>query len=125
MMGGVRDEADERLLSDLKKMAKDLNVADSVVFLASRPRDEILKVYARAKVGLHTMKEEHFGIAIVEMMSAGLVTITHASGGPLHDIIGTSEEPIGYLCSSTKEFATQLVHAVKNFERKEVRDLRE
>ena len=106
MIGGVRGAEDERLLADLKQMAKDLNVADSVVFMASRPRDEILKVFARAKVGLHTMKQEHFGIAIVEMMSAGLVTIAHSSGGPLHDIIGCSEEPIGYLCNSTEEFAS-------------------
>ena len=98
MIGGVRDAADGKLLADLQQMAKDLQVADSVVFMASRPRDEILKVFARAKVGLHTMKEEHFGIAVVEMMSAGLVTLAHASGGPLHDIIGASEEPIGYLC---------------------------
>ena len=51
------------------------------------------------------MKEEHFGIAIVEMMSAGLVTIAHASGGPLYDIIGCSEDPIGFLCGTTEEFA--------------------
>lgn len=55
-------------------------------------------------MGLHTMKDEHFGISIVEMMSAGLVTIAHASGGPLHDIIGKSEEQVGYLCSNTEEF---------------------
>ncbi len=73
--------------------------------MVNKPRDEILKIFTSAKVGLHTMKEEHFGIAIVEMMSAGLVTIAHASGGPLHDIIGCSQEPIGYLCNSTEDFA--------------------
>mmetsp|Transcript_23379 Transcript_23379/g.29016 ORF Transcript_23379/g.29016 Transcript_23379/m.29016 type:complete len:92 (-) Transcript_23379:48-323(-) len=70
------------------------------------------------------MKEEHFGIAIVEMMSAGLVTIAHTSGGPLHDIIGCSEDPIGYLCSTTEEFAQTLVKAIKNFEMREIRNLR-
>jgi alpha-1,2-mannosyltransferase len=29
------------------------------------------------------MKQEHFGISVVEMMAAGLVTIAHASAGPL------------------------------------------
>ena len=50
-----------------------------------------MDLFARAKVGLHTMKEEHFGISIVEMMTAGLITIAHASGGPRHDIIGATE----------------------------------
>ena len=44
------------------------------------------------------MKDEHFGIVIVELMSAGLVTIAHASGGPLQDIIGKSDDQIGFLC---------------------------
>ena len=69
-------------------MAIDLNLKDSVHFVVDQPRSEILKIFQRARVGLHTMKDEHFGIAIVEMMSAGLVTIAHASGGPLKDIIG-------------------------------------
>ena len=101
MMGGTRGPADTELLNNLKMMAVDMKIDDSVKFLDNRPRKEIIDIFARAKIGLHTMKEEHFGIAIVEMMSAGLVTIAHASGGPLHDIIGSSQEPIGYLCDST------------------------
>jgi len=33
------------------------------------------------------MWNEHFGIGVVEMMAAGLVTIAHDSGGPKSDII--------------------------------------
>ena len=70
------------------------------------------------------MKQEHFGISVVEMMSAGMVTIAHASGGPLQDIIGASEDPIGYLCSTTEEFAEQIVHALKRFDTNEITELR-
>jgi len=28
------------------------------------------------------MKEEHFGIVVAELMSSGIVTIAHNSGGP-------------------------------------------
>ena len=45
------------------------------------------------------MKEEHFGISIVEMMSAGLIVIAHNSAGPKMDIIGTAQEKVGYLAS--------------------------
>jgi alpha-1,2-mannosyltransferase len=30
-------------------------------------------------LGIHTMWNEHFGIGIVEMMAAGLLTIAHRS----------------------------------------------
>jgi alpha-1,2-mannosyltransferase len=33
------------------------------------------------------MREEHFGISVVEFMAAGLVTLAHGSGGPKADII--------------------------------------
>lgn len=58
-------------------MAVDMKLQDSVKFVVSQPREEIMRIFAKCKVGLHTMKDEHFGIAIVEMMSAGLVTIAH------------------------------------------------
>ena len=104
------------LLNDLKKIAQDMKIDGSVEFLVGQPRDTILQIFSKSKVGLHTMKEEHFGIAIVEMMSAGLVTIAHASGGPQHDIIGNSEEQIGYLSQTTEDFAQNIVTAIKHFD---------
>jgi alpha-1,2-mannosyltransferase len=38
------------------------------------------------------MQEEHFGISIVEMMSAGLIVIAHSSAGPKMDIIGPAKK---------------------------------
>lgn len=70
------------------------------------------------------MQDEHFGIAIVEMMSAGLVTIAHASGGPLHDIIGRHEDQIGFLANSTQEFSQFIIKAMTKFDTQEISDLR-
>jgi len=53
------------------------------------PFAKMISEFEQAKVGLHTMLEEHFGISIVEMMAAGLYTIAHNSGGPKEDIIGS------------------------------------
>ncbi len=43
---------------------------------------------ARSKVYLHLMRDEHFGIAVVESMSAGCVPIVHNSGGPKEIVNG-------------------------------------
>ena len=101
MIGGTRGLEDTTHLNRLKQMAIDFNLGQSVRFIVNEPREVLIDYFRKAKVGLHTMEDEHFGIAIVEMMSAGLVTVAHASGGPLHDIIGNQEEQIGFLASST------------------------
>ena len=46
------------------------------------------------------MRDEHFGISIIEMMASGLVTIAHNSAGPRHDIIGEAQSWVGVLAES-------------------------
>jgi len=50
------------------------------------------------------MKNEHFGIAVVELMTSGIVTIAHKSAGPLYDIIGGTEKEVGYLAENQSEY---------------------
>ena len=73
-------------------------------------------MFAQSKVAIHTMKEEHFGISIVEMMAAGLVTIAHASGGPQHDIIGCMEDPVGFVAKNEEEYIKHAVRAMSEFD---------
>ncbi|TMI49986.1 glycosyltransferase [Candidatus Bathyarchaeota archaeon] len=44
---------------------------------------------SRSKIYLHLMRGEHFGITVVESMSAGCVPVVHDSGGP-KEIVGSS-----------------------------------
>jgi alpha-1,2-mannosyltransferase len=39
-----------------------------------------MDLFSKAKAAIHTMRFEHFGIAIVELMASGLITIAHNSG---------------------------------------------
>lgn len=75
---------------------------------------------------MHTMKDEHFGIAIVEMMvnncpsikknifklikAGGLITIAHKSAGPLKDIIKTEE--YGFLCENEDQYVEATIKAI-------------
>ena len=90
--------------------------ANTVEFMENRPRGEILDVFRRAKAAIHTMKDEHFGITIVEMMSAGLVTIAHSSAGPLYDIIGKSSDPVGYLADDKQSYIRFLAGSMRDFD---------
>lgn len=56
-------------------------------FILNAPYPEVLRWLSQASIGLSTMVDEHFGINIVEFMAAGVIPVTHASGGPLKDIV--------------------------------------
>ena len=40
-----------------------------------------LNLMSRAKICIHPMKYEHFGIAVVEAMAVGLISIVHKYSG--------------------------------------------
>ena len=65
--------------------------------------------------GLHTMRNEHFGIGVVELMAAGVVPIAHDSGGPRADIVvpwppppAPAPGPTGLLAASAADYAAAL-----------------
>ena len=90
LVGATRGKEDEKIVEELKHYAKDLRIENTIEFFINQPRSKILELFSQSKVAIHTMKEEHFGISIVEMMSSGLITIAHNSAGPKEDIVGRS-----------------------------------
>ncbi len=51
------------------------------------PRDELEQRVGRCRYGLHTMLDEHFGIAVAELVRAGCVVFVPGGGGQV-EIIG-------------------------------------
>ena len=62
------------------------------------------------------MKHEHFGIAVVELMASGMITVAHNSAGPRLDIIGGSPKEVGFLAESPDEFANQVYKSLTKFD---------
>lgn len=53
-------------------------------------------VLTHSKTYVHSMRGEHFGITVVEAMSAGVPVIVHRSGGPYYDIIDNGKYGLYY-----------------------------
>ena len=87
LIGSCRGENDRQLVDQLQKLARELGIQNNVDFVLNQPYSVLKEYFRRASIGIHTMWNEHFGIGVVEMMAAGLVTIAHNSGGPESDII--------------------------------------
>lgn len=122
LYGGCRNAADRRRASDLTRLAATLGIADSVHVHTDTPHEEILAMLSKAMIGLHTMREEHFGIGIVEFMASGVITVAHRSGGPKMDIIRSDDE--GCLCAELPEYVETLekIIAMPESRRRETRE---
>ncbi len=55
-----------------------------------------LEIYRKAKVYMHCMVGEHFGMAVVEAMASGLIPVVHKSGGVWEDIVEHGKYGYGY-----------------------------
>lgn len=112
MVGGVRGPDDRVRLEHLKEVAKKRELESSIIFSVNQPYSVVEDWLGKASVGIHTMWNEHFGIGVVEMMSAGLITIAHDSGGPKSDIVVPREgRPTGLLASSAEAYADAIYKA--------------
>eukprot|EP00697_Spironema_sp_BW2_P003574 gnl/Spiro4/14761_TR7953_c0_g1_i1.p1 gnl/Spiro4/14761_TR7953_c0_g1~~gnl/Spiro4/14761_TR7953_c0_g1_i1.p1 ORF type:complete len:477 (-),score=116.46 gnl/Spiro4/14761_TR7953_c0_g1_i1:33-1412(-) len=111
MIGGCRDEIDLARLNALRARAAVLGIESQVEFFPDAKLAKKIELLRAASVGIHTMWNEHFGIAVVELMAAGCVTVAHRSGGPLHDIIGNTGTK-GFLAEEEEDYAAVVFRAL-------------
>jgi glycosyltransferase involved in cell wall biosynthesis len=77
-------------------LIKSLKVEDRVRILPNASEWQKIELLRKAKVYLHPMKYEHFGISIVEAMASGLIPVVHRSGGPWMDIVEFGRYGFGF-----------------------------
>ena len=116
LIGSCRTElafGDVARLDALRELTRSLGIEERVVFEVNVPFDRLCATLARATVGLHSMRDEHFGISVVELMAAGTVTIAHDSAGPKLDIVTPFEGGrTGFLESTEEGFAAAMKSAL-------------
>ena len=54
------------------------------------PREELTQLVASHRYGIHAMEDEHFGMAVAEMVRAGCIVFAPNNGGPV-EILGGDE----------------------------------
>ena len=96
-------------LSNLQTLVKKLDLTDRVKFYPNASAETKIDLLKRAKVYLHTMVGEHFGISIVEAMALGCVPIVHNSGGM------TEFVPVKYRYETLEEAAAKISREIGNW----------
>jgi glycosyltransferase involved in cell wall biosynthesis len=80
IIGGTSRFRDEATYSKLLRRLIEAN-ASWVTLHEDVSRVELQRLLAHAKYGIHAMVDEHFGIAVAEMVRAGCIPFVHDSGG--------------------------------------------
>ncbi|KAF8766849.1 GDP-Man:Man(3)GlcNAc(2)-PP-Dol alpha-1,2-mannosyltransferase-like [Argiope bruennichi] len=106
LIGSCRHEEDYQRIEVLRILCCELKISEKVEFKVNLSFQEVIQEMKNSTIALHTMKDEHFGIGIVECMSAGLVMIAHNSGGPKMDIVvDYNGKKTGFLADDIDSFA--------------------
>ena len=67
--------------SELKQMVLDLGLTDYVTFEINARLDNLISIIRESRVYFHPMVGEHFGMAVLEAMAAGLIPVVPNEGG--------------------------------------------
>ncbi|KAF9770968.1 asparagine-linked glycosylation protein [Fusarium sp. DS 682] len=106
LIGSVRDDSDSKRVYELRLLANELGIKDSVKFHLDAPWPDVLDWLRKASVGVNGMWNEHFGIGVVEYQAAGLISVVHDSAGPKLDIVVPIDgQPTGFHATTEEEFA--------------------
>src|SRR5438045_5914401 len=81
-------------MQQLRDLTQDLQIADRVLLLGARPREEMPFFYSAANVTVVPSYHESFGLAAVESLACGTPVVATRSGG-LTTIVRDGET--GYL----------------------------
>jgi alpha-1,2-mannosyltransferase len=93
---GKADEYSAPTLTKLKEYTRRLHVEDRITLLQNVPAKQFVEELSKAKVYLHIMPQDHFGISLVEAMASRCVPVVHKSGGPWIDILDEQQGTYGF-----------------------------
>ena len=117
-VGGPSGKHGIEYLHELKQTIKDLNLDKHVEFLGDLPQTEIIELFKKAKLLIHTSKFETFGLVAIEANTMGVPVLT-TNNGSLMEIIENNKN--GYLSenlidSNVNNFVNNLFNNVTKYE---------
>lgn len=105
IVAGAADAYSTATIQRLSELIDKYDVKDKVSLCPNISRSALINLLASAKVYLHVMPSDHFGISIIEAMAAGCLPIVHGSGGPWVDILAQQQGKMGFSYLTVEEAA--------------------
>ena len=101
--------SDDKDIEQLRELAQSLNIAERVLLVGARPREEMPFFYSAANVTVVPSYHETFGLAAVESLACGTPVVATRAGG-LTTVVRHSEN--GFLVSRCPGFFAERLDAL-------------
>ena len=106
MAGGVRNSGDETRVEELNLMISNYGLKNKIIIEKNISFERIIELFETSSCGIHTMKDEHFGITCVDFQASGTIAVGHDSAGPKEDIfVDYDGAATGFLATDAQSFA--------------------
>lgn len=112
----VGDDADPGLTEPIKEKAKQLGVADSVIFTGKVPHERLADVYFDLDLSVSTFRNEGFGLVHLESLAAGTPVVAYNEGGQV-DILRGNDGGV-LVDGGPAEFAAAVAALLRDNERR-------
>lgn len=112
--------------NDMIKLIAELDVSEIVELHIDVSFEELVKLMKKSKIFFHPREGEHFGMSIVEAMSAGLIPVVPAEGGQTEFVpmeyqyksLEDATKIISLLANMSKENMSKESNRIRNISRK-------
>jgi len=105
----IGNRQNQEIEAKLSKLISDLHVENKVKIMTNVSKEMLREILLNSKVYLHSAKNEHFGISIIEAMGCGCLPIVHDSGGPREFV------PPHLRYTNTEEAAARIEQAISDW----------
>lgn len=125
MAGGVRNEEDQSRVDDLLSLIAKYGLSEDVTIEKNISFSRIVKLFESSSCGIHTMKDEHFGITCVDFQASGTIAVGHDSAGPKEDIFVEYRNNLtGFLATDAEGFANAIetILTMDHYERNKIQE---
>jgi glycosyltransferase involved in cell wall biosynthesis len=99
--------------SEIKQMVLELDLTDYITFEINASLDKLLSIIRESRVYFHPMIGEHFGMAVLEVMAAGLIPVVPNQGGV------TEFVPQEYQFNTIEQAAKIIMHIFNHLPKRE------
>jgi mannosylfructose-phosphate synthase len=106
-IGSGDSKQDDEGVADLKKLAKELGIADKIMWVKYVPDEDLANYYRAATVFALSSRYEPFGMVAIEAMACGTPTIVTVHGG-LYELIDFGNQALFADPFRPVEFGTML-----------------
>jgi glycosyltransferase involved in cell wall biosynthesis len=95
IIAGSTSKYSGSVIRDILIRAKKLGIKNLKIY-TNLPKDKLRELLSEARYYLHPPFPEHFGISVVEAMSAGCIPIVYRDGGVWYDVVSKVADTLGY-----------------------------